>query len=78
MAKLTSLDADAVSFSCATGCVTRRLVASFGLGENTGRVDEPETDLAPVGSRDDSEAIWTPQSASAASGTSKLWLPGAD
>ncbi len=56
----------------------RRLVASLGLGENTGRVDEPETDLAPVGSRDDSEAIWTPQSASAASGTSKLWLPGAD
>ncbi len=56
----------------------RRLVVSTGFGENTGRVDEADAELAPAGSRDESEAIWTPQSASAAGGSGKLWLPGAD
>jgi hypothetical protein len=56
----------------------RRLLAALGPDETTSRLDESEAELAPAGGREESGALWTPQSTGTAAGSGKLWLPGSE
>jgi hypothetical protein len=55
----------------------QRLVAALGMARSPGVDSGSEPDASPVGTGDEPDAIWTPQSA-AATGGGKLWLPGSE